>query len=152
MARVTVEDCILKVPNRFELVLVCGQRARNISSGAPITIDRDNDKNPVVALREVADGTVSIEELQKSLVLGLQKYVEAQELDSEKEENSTERELAALDEVFENVLVEEDGLSVVEEETDLDEEEEFEEIIDEEGDDFDDFADDEDELDSSDDL
>jgi DNA-directed RNA polymerase subunit omega len=73
MARVTVEDCIEKVPNRFELVLMAGQRARQISGGAEITIDRDRDKNPVVALREIADATVSPEALHERIVLDLQK-------------------------------------------------------------------------------
>ncbi|MEM9871950.1 MAG: DNA-directed RNA polymerase subunit omega, partial [Pseudomonadota bacterium] len=64
MARVTVEDCVDKVPNRFELVMLAAHRAREISSGAPITVDRDNDKNPVVSLREIADETQSAEELR----------------------------------------------------------------------------------------
>jgi DNA-directed RNA polymerase subunit omega len=79
MARVTVEDCIDKVENRFELVLLAGHRARTISSGAPITVDRDNDKNPVVALREIADTTVSPEDLKEQLIHSLQKYVEVDE-------------------------------------------------------------------------
>ena len=69
MARVTVEDCIEKVPNRFELVLLAGQRARQISGGAEITIERDRDKNPVVALREIADATVNSEALQEKRFL-----------------------------------------------------------------------------------
>ncbi|WP_199554378.1 DNA-directed RNA polymerase subunit omega [Sandaracinobacteroides hominis] len=73
MARVTVEDCIEKVPNRFELVLMAGQRARQISGGAELTIDRDRDKNPVVALREIADATVLPSALEENIVLGLQK-------------------------------------------------------------------------------
>ncbi len=68
MARVTVEDCILKVSNRFELVMVSAQRARRIGTGAPLTVDRDNDKNPVVSLREIAEETVSIEDLKEDLV------------------------------------------------------------------------------------
>ena len=79
MARVTVEDCVLKVPNRFELVLLAGQRAREITSGAPLTIDRDDDKNPVVALREIAEDTVPLDHLQDSLVRGMQKHVEIDE-------------------------------------------------------------------------
>ena len=79
MARVTVEDCVLKVPNRFELVLLAAQRARNVSAGAPLTVDRDNDKNPVVALREIAEETVEFAELEDGLVKGLQKYVESDE-------------------------------------------------------------------------
>ncbi|MHC5653888.1 DNA-directed RNA polymerase subunit omega [Stappia sp.] len=79
MARVTVEDCIDKVDNRFELVLLASHRARMISNGSPLTIDRDNDKNPVVALREVADETVSPEDLKEDLIHSLQKYVEVDE-------------------------------------------------------------------------
>ena len=73
MARVTVEDCVLKVPNRFELVLLAAQRAREITSGSPLSIDRDDDKNPVVALREIADETVGLEHLRTSVVRGMQK-------------------------------------------------------------------------------
>jgi DNA-directed RNA polymerase subunit omega len=79
MARVTVEDCIDKVENRFDLVLLASHRARTISSGSPITIDRDNDKNPVVALREIADETVAPDDLREELVHTLQKYVEVDE-------------------------------------------------------------------------
>jgi DNA-directed RNA polymerase subunit omega len=79
MARVTVEDCVLKVPNRFELVLLASQRAREITSGAPLTLDRDDDKNPVVALREIADETVGLEHLRGSVVRGMQKHVEIDE-------------------------------------------------------------------------
>lgn len=79
MARVTVEDCIDKVENRFELVLLAGHRARLISQGAPITIDRDNDKNPVVALREIADETLSPDDLKEDLIHSLQKHVEVDE-------------------------------------------------------------------------
>jgi len=79
MARVTVEDCIDKVDNRFELVLLAGHRARQISQGAPITVDRDNDKNPVVALREIADETLSPEDLKEALIHSLQKHVEVDE-------------------------------------------------------------------------
>jgi DNA-directed RNA polymerase subunit omega len=79
MARVTVEDCIDKVENRFDLVLLASHRARMVSSGAPITVDRDNDKNPVVALREIADQTISPEDLREELVHSLQKYVEVDE-------------------------------------------------------------------------
>ncbi len=76
MARVTVEDCIERIPNRFDLVMVAGQRAREISAGAPITVERDNDKNPVIALREIADETVDVEGLQEALIVGQQKHVE----------------------------------------------------------------------------
>jgi DNA-directed RNA polymerase subunit omega len=83
MARVTVEDCIDKVENRFELVLLASHRARMVSSGAQITIDRDNDKNPVVALREIADETISPGDLKEDLIHSLQKYVEVDEPEPE---------------------------------------------------------------------
>ncbi len=79
MARVTVEDCVDKVENRFELVLLAGHRARQISQGAQITVDRDNDKNPVVALREIADETLSPDDLKEDLIHSLQKHVEVDE-------------------------------------------------------------------------
>ncbi|MDP2619470.1 MAG: DNA-directed RNA polymerase subunit omega [Hyphomicrobiales bacterium] len=79
MARVTVEDCIDKVENRFDLVLLSSHRARAISSGSPITIDRDNDKNPVVALREIADTTIAPEDVREDLIHSMQKYVEVDE-------------------------------------------------------------------------
>ncbi|HTZ34580.1 MAG TPA: DNA-directed RNA polymerase subunit omega [Stellaceae bacterium] len=79
MARVTVEDCVVKVPNRFDLVLVAAQRAREISAGAQLTLDRDDDKNPVVALREIADDTVPLDRLRDSLIRGMQKHVEIDE-------------------------------------------------------------------------
>jgi DNA-directed RNA polymerase subunit omega len=83
MARVTVEDCIDKVENRFELVLVASHRARMIAAGAPITLPRDNDKNPVVALREIADVTVTPADLKEDLIHSLQKFVEVDEPDAE---------------------------------------------------------------------
>ena len=83
MARVTVEDCVDKVDNRFELVLLAAHRSRMISNGSPLTIDRDNDKNPVVALREIADETVSPEDLKEDLIHSLQKYVEVDEPEPE---------------------------------------------------------------------
>src|SRR5579883_3038020 len=85
MARVTVEDCILKIPNRFELVLLAAQRARDVASGAPITLERDNDKNPVVALREIADETIPLEQVKNSLIKGMQKHVEVDEPEEDKE-------------------------------------------------------------------
>ena len=83
MARITVEDCILKVPTRFELVLAASQRARDISAGSALSIERDNDKNPVVALREIAEETVNPEELQEALIQGLQRHVEQDEPEDE---------------------------------------------------------------------
>jgi len=75
MARVTVEDCVDKVPNRFDLVLLAAQRAREISGGAELTLDRDRDKNPVVALREIAEETVRPTQLKESVVLSLQRVL-----------------------------------------------------------------------------
>ena len=75
MARVTVEDCVDKISNRFDLVLMAAQRAREISGGAELTIDRDRDKNPVVALREIAEQTVRPKELHEAVVVGLQKIL-----------------------------------------------------------------------------
>lgn len=79
MARVTVEDCVEKIPNRFELVMVAAQRARKIGSGAPLTVERDNDKNPVVALREVAEETVDTNNLKEELVRSHQRMVAYEE-------------------------------------------------------------------------
>jgi len=79
MARVTVEDCVDKIPNRFDLVLIAGQRSRQISAGEELTLDRDNDKNPVVALREIADTTVDNEELRELLIRSMQRHVEPDE-------------------------------------------------------------------------
>lgn len=73
MARVTVEDCVDKIPNRFDLVLLAAQRARQVSGGAELTIDRDRDKNPVVALREIAEETVKPRDLQEAVVQSLQR-------------------------------------------------------------------------------
>ena len=83
MARVTVEDCVLKVPNRFDLVMVAAQRTRDVAAGAQLTIDRDNDKNPVVALREIADETIDLDGLRNNLVVGLQRHVEKDEPEEE---------------------------------------------------------------------
>ena len=79
MARVTVEDCVDKVDNRFDLVLMASHRARAISSGSPINVARDNDKNPVVALREIGDGKLSPDDLREDVIHALQKQVEVDE-------------------------------------------------------------------------
>ena len=92
MARVTVEDCVLKIPNRFDLVMLAAQRARDVSSGASLTVERDNDKNPVVALREIADETIDIENLAESLIQGMQRHVEV----DEPEEDAAEFDLPGL--------------------------------------------------------
>ncbi|TDI65587.1 MAG: DNA-directed RNA polymerase subunit omega [Alphaproteobacteria bacterium] len=105
MARVTVEDCIDKVPNRFSLVLLAAHRARAVAAGEPLTVGRDNDKNPVVALREIAEGTVSTDILREGLILSMQKHAEVDEPEEDElsllisedkpaEETITEDELA----------------------------------------------------------
>ncbi len=86
MARVTVEDCVLKVPNRFDLVMVAAQRSRDISAGSPLTVERDNDKNPVIALREIAEETVDINELNDALIRGMQRHVEIDEPEEEQQD------------------------------------------------------------------
>jgi DNA-directed RNA polymerase subunit omega len=83
MARVTVEDCVLRVPNRFDLVMLAAQRARDVSAGAQLTLDRDNDKNPVVALREIAEETTDLDGLRNNLIQGLQRNVEQDEPEEE---------------------------------------------------------------------
>ena len=114
MARVTVEDCVLKIPNRFELVMTAAQRARDIAAGANLTVDRDNDKNPVVALREIADESVDFAELEETLIKGLQRYVES----DEPEEDEMDVEALALDVSGETYVandddeVEEDELTI----------------------------------------
>lgn len=99
MARVTVEDCVEKVPNRFKLVLLAGQRAKDISSGSPITVDRDNDKNSVIALREIADETIDVNMLEDRLISSMQHVAKTKESTTE-EELKIDPELAALDEEF----------------------------------------------------
>ena len=93
MARVTVEDCIEKISNRFELIIVSSQRAREISSGVPIEVDKDNDKNPVIALREIADGSVVQTDLEERFIRSLQKVNLTN--NSEDEDISVEEEFAA---------------------------------------------------------
>lgn len=102
MARVTVEDCVVKVPNRFELVLLAAQRAKNISAGAPLTVEQDRDKNPVIALREIAEETINLADLENTLVTGMQKFVKEDEIPADEEENmkAADAELAALDTEF----------------------------------------------------
>ena len=83
MARITVEDCVLQIPNRFDLVLIAAQRGRDISAGGALTLDRDNDKNPVVSLREIGEKTIDTEELRQAIILGLQRHVEQDEPEDE---------------------------------------------------------------------
>jgi len=86
MARVTVEDCVERVPNRFDLVMLAAQRARDISAGAPPTLPEDNDKNPVISLREIAEETVDLDGLEQALVQGLQKHVDFDEPEEDADE------------------------------------------------------------------
>jgi DNA-directed RNA polymerase subunit omega len=112
MARVTVEDCVMRIPNRFELVLVAAHRARDIASGAPITLDRDNDKNPVVALREVAESTIDTDLIHNALVTGLQKQQDIDEPEEDREmsiaDGVWQREIAGA--AAEEELSGEDGM------------------------------------------
>jgi DNA-directed RNA polymerase subunit omega len=87
MARVTVEDCILNVPNRFELVLLAAKRAREVAAGAPLTVARDNDKNPVVALREISEKSISLENLRESVVKGMQRNVFIDDMEHDLDED-----------------------------------------------------------------
>jgi len=100
MARVTVEDCIDKIDNRFELVMIAAQRARTLSSGAELTVERDNDKNCVIALREIAEETIDTKELEENLVLGLQRYVEPDDPDEDEMDS-----LSSTDEFGEGPVV-----------------------------------------------
>jgi DNA-directed RNA polymerase subunit omega len=109
MARVTVEDCVLQIPNRFELVMIAAQRSRDISAGAPLSVERDNDKNPVVALREIADTTLDLDVLQNALIKSLQKVAEADEPEEEivdflATEQDLARDAAAAEDVGEGAL------------------------------------------------
>jgi DNA-directed RNA polymerase subunit omega len=83
MARVTVEDCVERVPNRFELVLLAAQRARNLSRGEELTVERDNDKNPVVALREIADATIALDKIESDLIKSLSRAPEPEPADED---------------------------------------------------------------------
>jgi len=105
MARVTVEDCVLRVPNRFELVLLASQRARAMSAGSPITIDRDNDKNPVVALREIADGTLTVDDLREDVIGAQRKVQDDEDRDSEALALMIEDDTAATDMMSEEELL-----------------------------------------------
>jgi DNA-directed RNA polymerase subunit omega len=102
MARVTVEDCILKVPNRFDLVMLAAQRARDISAGSSLSVARDNDKNPVVALREIAEESVALDQLRQAVIRGLQKQVE---IDEPEEDALDYNGIAAQRDVAEQGLV-----------------------------------------------
>jgi DNA-directed RNA polymerase subunit omega len=119
MARVTVEDCIVNVTNRFELVLLASKRAREIAAGAPITVARDNDKNPVVALREISEDSVSIYTLRENLIKGLQKHVFVDDHESELDEDDKDESVAVVwDNERENISSSDDD-DVVEEFEDI---------------------------------
>ena len=105
MARVTVEDCILRIPNRFELVMLAAQRARDVSAGSALTLDRDNDKNPVVALREIANKSLKPEELKEEFIKSLQRHAEVDE-----PETAQPTEEVASDEMLHRQLTEEELL------------------------------------------
>ena len=112
MARVTVEDCIDTVPNRFELVLLASLRARTISQGAPLTVDRDNDKNPVIALREIAAETVDIGNLNDGIVKKLQRLTAQEEQPMEEQEASGDVDLSEMIGDYSEAEGEEAGMHV----------------------------------------
>jgi DNA-directed RNA polymerase subunit omega len=132
MARVTVEDCVVKVPNRFELVLLAAQRAREISSGAPLSVDRDDDKNPVVALREIADDTVGLDHLRTAVVRGMQKHVEIDEPE-ESQELELDTALFGIGAPLATAIGEQADADEAEDETEDEEGNEEEEALPEEG-------------------
>jgi DNA-directed RNA polymerase subunit omega len=117
MARVTVEDCVQKIPNRFELVLFAAQRARNLSRGEELTLERDDDKNPVVALREIADGTVTLPKLEQDLIKSLSRAPEPEPADEEvldlipTDQNIFGIQDMAAEEEAANLAVEAEGLT-----------------------------------------
>lgn len=126
MARVTVEDCVKKVSNRYELVLLAARRARDISAGSPLTIDRDNDKNTVVALREIAEENIDLESLREEVVSGFQKFVPVEETpDEEKELKAVDAELAGELIADESEFGKSGQFEVLEEPTALDEKEDL---------------------------
>ena len=129
MARVTVEDCILKVPNRFDLVLAAAERSRQIAAGSTLTVERDNDKNPIVALREIAQGNVDPAELEESLIKSRQHYVES-DMPSDDELMEFLNEEETLKGQFSSSHIKETDLVVDSEmsddEVDIEEEEELE--------------------------
>jgi len=102
MARVTVEDCVKKIPNRFELVLLAAQRAKDISAGAQMKVEQDRDKNPVIALREIEEDKINRADLENTLVTGMQKFVKEEDVTVDEEESikAADAELAALTDEF----------------------------------------------------
>ena len=116
MARVTVEDCIEKVPNRFDLVLLAAGRAKALGAGMPLTVDRDNDKNTVVALREIEESTIDLNQVREGVIIGMQKYVGAQENDIDSEEiKEVEAEIQGDNLYADAEFVESDAFQVVDE-------------------------------------
>ncbi|MFO1189682.1 MAG: DNA-directed RNA polymerase subunit omega [Alphaproteobacteria bacterium] len=113
MARVTVEDCVTIIPNRFELVMLAAQRGREIASGAPLTVDRDNDKNPVVALREIAAQSVDAEILRENLVKSMQRHAEVDEPEEDLELLQAGQEMQEIGDSAEEIS--EDALTLREE-------------------------------------
>ena len=118
MARVTVEDCVMKVPNRFDLVMLASQRARDLAAGATMTLDRDNDKNPVVALREIAEDKVDLTQLNNLIVKGLQKVPDVDEPEDEPEGDVAEI-MAAATSIVSNAGIDDEDISVIEGDEDL---------------------------------
>lgn len=112
MARVTVEDCVQRVPNRFDLVLLAAQRARDISAGSALTVDRDNDKNPVVSLREIAEHTVSTDELESALIQSLQKHVEIDEPEEDDFDSLAGEIASEMGDAMVSAEVKADGLTI----------------------------------------
>jgi len=117
MARVTVEDCVTRIPNRFELVILAAQRAREITAGATLTVERDQDRNPVVALREIAEATIDLDGLREEKVRALQKHVKLEEPEEDILElvEQEQKHAAEVGEPIPSEEITEDVLSVVEE-------------------------------------
>ncbi len=125
MARITVEDCITKVPDRFELVILAGQRAKEIGAGSPLTVERDNDKNPVVALREIAENTVNTDDLRNALINLHRQYAQAESHEDELED-LLEQELSGVQHITDAHV-----RSVMEEKDSEEESAEFSDVEDE---------------------
>jgi DNA-directed RNA polymerase subunit omega len=117
MARVTVEDCVMKVPNRFDLVMLASQRARDLAAGATMTLDRDNDKNPVVALREIAEDMVDLNQLSNLIIKGLQKVPDVDEPEDEPEGDVAEIMAAATSIV--SASVDDEDVTVIDGDEDI---------------------------------
>jgi len=122
MARVTVEDCILVVPNRFELVALSSQRAKDISSGAQLTVERDNDKNTVISLREIAEGTVNVEALREMVVQNSQKKIKTDRYETDVNATDPSAEVVQEIESFAtgDVIVDDSAMSFIDENVDVD--------------------------------